>query len=851
MSQNESVARRDSLRLTENARLVLADRYLKKDPQGNPIETAEELFERITRHVAGVEKQFGADEQTVRHWEVRFYNLMVSMRFLPNSPTLMNAGRSMGMLSACFVLPVPDSIDGIFDAVKYTAMIQKAGGGTGFAFDRLRPTGDLISSSGGKTSGPISFWKVLSETTNAIQQGAFRRGANMGMMNITHPDILKFLHAKQDLKAFTNYNISVKVTDEWMEKLKTDPDTPHVVQNPRTHRRYCLPRTLDVWRYEIGDLPELAESSDQTEAPSKPPPGEFWTRRQIWQTIVENAHRTGEPGLAFIDRINRDNMTPQLGPIEATNPCGEQPLLPFEACNLGSINLAPFIRAAKTEEGSVIAAATEVEPLARVDFAGLRRTVQEAIRFLDNVIEINDYQIDQINAICKGNRKIGLGVMGFADALYKLAVPYDSREGVAVGGQLMRFINDQAHQVSEELARQRGVFGNWQDSRWNHEFQRPQRNAAVTTVAPTGTLSIIADCSGGIEPMFSVAFTRNVLGGAQLPEVNRVFQQVAQDRGFYSADLIRRIAEQGSLADCDDIPEDVKRVFVCAHDIDPEWHVRMQAAFQEHCDAAISKTINFPHDAGVDQVDKIYHLAYELDCKGITVYRDGCRADQPMSLSAEAESKIPVPWSNKGLPGLPKKTLEPISLPEIMTCVRVRQLTPFGNMHVKITVDPVSERELEVFAQLGKGGDLANSDLEAICRLLSLLLRCGGSLELAHHQLDGIGSSLTIPAREGRIRSLGDGLAKAMAKYLKAKKKYGLKALLLGEVFLASEQKRDNINEDKTGVSAIMINGVEDFRAGKPEGFMDEFKIRCPACKGVLSFVEGCVMCYSCGFSQC
>ncbi|MFC1782514.1 adenosylcobalamin-dependent ribonucleoside-diphosphate reductase [Planctomycetota bacterium] len=851
LNHSESVTRRESLRLTENARIVLADRYLKKDDQGNSVETSEQLFERVAHHVAEVETQFGADEQTVRHWEDRFYNLMVSLKFLPNSPTLMNAGRSMEMLSACFVLPVPDSIEGIFDAVKYTAMIQKAGGGTGFAFDSLRPTGDLISSSGGKTSGPISFWRVLSETTNAIQQGAFRRGANMGMMNITHPDILKFLHAKQDLKAFNNYNISVKVTDAWMEQLKTHPDMPHVVQNPRTHRWYYLPRSLDIWQYEIGDLPEAAEPSDQTETELPPTLGELWTRRQIWQTIVENAHRTGEPGVAFIDRINQDNMTPQLGPIEATNPCGEQPLLAYEACNLGSINLAPFVRAANTEEGSVIAAATELAPLARIDFSALRRTVQEAVRFLDNVIEINDYQIDRINDICRGNRKIGLGVMGFADALYKLQVSYGSPEGVALGGQLMRFINEQAHQVSEELARQRGVFPHWQDSRWNRDFQRPQRNAAVTTVAPTGTLSIIADCSGGIEPMFSIAFTRHVLGGAELPEVNQVFQQVAQERGFYSPDLIQQIAEQGSLAGCEDVPDDVKRVFVCAHEIDPEWHIRMQAAFQEHCDAAISKTINFHHDATVDQVDHIYLMAHQLGCKGITVYRDGCRAEQPMSLNKQTKRQIPDSKADKDHLGLPQIPLEPIALPEIMTCIRVRQLTPFGNMHVKITVDPVTERELEVFAQLGKGGDLANSDLEAICRLLSLLLRCGGSLELAYRQLDGIGSSLTIPAREGRIRSLGDGLAKAMAKYQAAKNKFGLKALLLGEVHLASEQKHDRINNNQGKLSDTIINGVKNNPNPKVKGFMDDFKIRCPSCDGVLSFIEGCVTCYSCGFSQC
>lgn len=639
LSNNESTARREPLRLSANARLVLANRYLKKDPQGNPTETPEQLFERVAHHVAAVEKQFGADEQTVRQWEDRFYNLMVSLRFLPNSPTLMNAGGNMAMLSACFVLPVPDSIEGIFDAVKHTAMIQKAGGGTGFSFDRLRPTGDYISSSGGKTSGPISFWKVLSETTNAIQQGAFRRGANMGMMSVTHPDILKFLYAKQDPAAFTNYNISVKVTDAWMEHLKTNPDSPHVVQNPHTGKKYYLPRTLDIWKYQLGDLIEVpSEATPATPRPagaaaSLGQQNEFWTVGQIFQVIVRNAHDTGEPGLAFMDRINRDNMTPQLGPIEATNPCGEQPLLPYEACNLGSINLARFIRTDTTPQEAALTPAAETEPLRRVDFAALRLTVHEAVRFLDNVIAVNDYHIAQIDQLCQANRKIGLGVMGFADVLHKLAVPYDSPQALTIGGELMRFINDEAHQASELLAGERGVFANWQGSLWQSKYHRPQRNAAVTTVAPTGTLSIIADCTGGIEPVFSVAFTRNVLGDEHLLEINQTFEQVAKDRRFYSDRLLRQIAQRGTLAGFAEIPPDVKRVFACAHDIAAQWHLRMQSAFQEHCDAAISKTINFPHDATVEQVDRIYRLAHELGCKGITVYRDGCRAHQPMSRS--------------------------------------------------------------------------------------------------------------------------------------------------------------------------------------------------------------------------
>jgi len=852
LNHPKTLPKRHELRLTENAQLVLGRRYLQKDADGEAIEIPEELFERVAAHIAGVEGLYGRNKQQVKYFQRCFYNLMASLRFLPNSPTLMNAGRSMGMLSACFVLPIPDSIDGIFDAVKHTALIQKAGGGTGFAFDNLRPTGDYITSSGGKTSGPISFWKVLSETTNAIQQGAFRRGANMGMMSLTHPDILKFLHAKEDLNAFNNYNISVKATDSWMAQLIENPDSPHVVCNPRTGKCYYLGRALEIWQYEINDLFEIPSDQDEDSFAPDIDAKSFWTKGQIWNLIVAHAHRTGEPGLAFIDRINRDNPTPQLGLIEATNPCGEQPLLSYEACNLGSINLAKFVRSAQTEQGCLIAAACEIDALRRIDFADLAETVHLAVRFLDNVIDVNNYQIEPIDKMCKANRKIGLGVMGFADLLYKLAVPYDSETALDIGRELMRFINDQAHQADEVLADERGVFPNWKGSIWESQFHRPQRNATVTTVAPTGTLSIIADCSGGIEPLFALAFTRNVLSGAQLLEVNEVFKRLAQDRGFYSEELIEQIAQNSSIAEFEQIPPDVKRVFVCAHDISPEWHVRMQGAFQEHCDASISKTINFPHEATIEQVDQIYRLAYELKCKGITVYRDGCRQNQPMtsnhnnSHQRTSENSKPniAPGQCYGLGKIPVK---PVTLPEIMTCVRVRQLTPFGNMHVKITVDPHTERELEVFAQLGKGGDLANSDLEAICRLLSLLLRCGGSVDLAIKQLNGIGSSLTIPAREGKIMSLGDGLAKAMIKYLRAKEEFGLKSLILGQTNLPTDQK-GAIMDNRSGNHVKKRGRVLD--VGQAYSFA-AYKIKCPACDGSLSFEEGCVKCHSCGFSQC
>ncbi len=534
----------DNLGLSENALRVLQARYLKKDETGAVVETPRALFTRVAETIAQAELNYG-DERQRAQWADRFFELMVSGRFLPNSPTLMNAGREMGMLSACFVLPVRDSVGEIFESIKNTALIQKAGGGTGFAFDELRPTGDYIKSSGGTTSGPISFWRAFSEATNAIQQGAFRRGANMGMMYIHHPDILKFLYAKQDLTQFTNYNISVKLTDDWMESFLQDPNSPHLVRNPRTGQEYVIPRDVNISTYDIRSLTMVERGPDgelravdrQGTAASGTPADvtarnlpigvPVYTKQEIWDIIVRHAHATGEPGVVFIDRINEYNPTPHVGRIEATNPCGEQPLLPYEACNLGSINLSRFIRSAGPCQGEV-------------DWDGLRTTVQEAVRFLDNVIDVNAYPLPEIEQMCRANRKIGLGVMGFADALYMLGVRYDSEEGVAWGERFMRFINEEGHRYSEQLAEERGVFPNWVGSVWETRDHRRMRNSTVTTVAPTGTISIMADCSCGIEPMFSLAFYRNVLKGQEqgrkpMLQVNPVFDSYAKANDFYSA----------------------------------------------------------------------------------------------------------------------------------------------------------------------------------------------------------------------------------------------------------------------------------------------------------------------------
>ena len=773
--------------ITPNALAVLRARYLKKNERGEVAETPEELFRRVADAIAAAESRYGLSSGAVETIRDEFYRMMVTGQFMPNSPTLMNAGRASGLLSACFVLPVEDSIDSIFSSVKHTAMIQKAGGGTGFSFSRLRPKGDIVASSGGCTSGPLSFMKVFSAATNAIQQGAFRRGANMGIMRVDHPDIMDFIRAKEDLDALTNFNLSVAVDDSFMAGLKADPGKEHLVRNPRT-----------------GEVRPLAKED-----------GRKWTVGELFDVIVEKAWQTGEPGVIFLDRINEANPTPHIGSIEATNPCGEQPLLPYESCNLGSLNLAKFVR--ENGEGR------------NFDFDSLGQVIHLAVRFLDNVIDVNLYPIPEIEAIARANRKIGLGIMGFADTLYALGIAYDSEEGVQFGEKLMAFVNDESHLASQKLAGERGPFPNWKGSLWEQRGV-PMRNACTTTVAPTGTISIIADCTSGIEPLFSLVFFRNVLDGQRLPEVNREFEDLARRRGFYSVRLMEQIGQEGTARHQAGVPDDVKRVFVTAHDIAPEWHIRMQAAFQRHCDAAISKTINFPNGATVEDVRRIFGLAFEHRCKGVTVYRDGCRANQPMDLDRkDASAKATVPPADI----VPK----PISLPDIMPAVRVRQITPFGNMHVKIVVDPATGREREVFAQLGKGGDLACSDLEAICRLISLYLRVNGSLADIVGQLEGIGSSLSIPTKDGRITSLADGLAAAVQKYCVAKEKVGLESLLLGCADLAACQR---------GLKAMGVS-----RESGQARIHEEFKIKCPECRETLVFEEGCTKCPACGYSNC
>jgi len=581
------------MNLTPNAIKVLEARYLKRDPDGKVIETPEEMFRRVARTIASVERIYGAGEEDTRRLEDDFYEMISNLEFLPNSPTLMNAGREIGQLAACFVLPVEDSMVSIFETLKNAALILQSGGGTGFSFSRLRPRRDKVMSTGGVASGPVSFMKVFNTATEVIKQGGARRGANMGILRVDHPDILEFITVKRDQKELTNFNISVAVTDAFMEAVEKDGE--YELFNPRTGRVAGKKRAMDVF--------------DQ---------------------IIQSAWETGDPGLIFIDRINRDNPTPQIGVFESTNPCGEQPLLPNEACILGSINLAKMV---KTVHGSDIRVHTKRPRVnaCEVDYEKLGRTVQLAIRFLDDSIDANKYPRPEIEQMHKGNRKVGLGVMGWADMLIKLGIPYNSERALSLAREVMRFIRDRAREASVSLAEDRGVFPNFSGSIYDREGMPRLRNATLTTIAPTGTLSIIANCSSGIEPLFAIVYKRHVMDTV-LEEVNPLFVTMAKDDGFYSDELIERIAKKGTLRGIKGVPKRLKRLFITAHDIDPICHIDMQSAFQEYTDNAVSKTINLPKKATKEDVRKAYLYAYHKGCKGITIYRYGTKKGGPLQI---------------------------------------------------------------------------------------------------------------------------------------------------------------------------------------------------------------------------
>jgi len=733
--------------LTNNALTVLERRYLKRNEQGQVLEQPADMFRRVAHAVAGGENLF-EQGQDAAALEEEFYRLLTSLEFLANSPTLMNAGRELGQLSACFVLPVEDSMESIFEAIKNTALIHKSGGGTGFSFSRIRPVNDVVLSTKGVSSGPISFMKVFDAATETIKQGGTRRGANMGILRVDHPDIMDFIMAKGDQTVLTNFNISVGLTETFMEAVEAGGS--YDIINPRDGK---IVKQMDAGK--------------------------------VFERIVEMAWTNGEPGMVFLDRLNRDNPTPHVGDIEATNPCGEQPLLPYESCNLGSINLARMV----TADG-------------QVDWDKLRQTVKLATRFLDNVIEINKYPLEQIREMTRANRKIGLGIMGWADMLVLLKLAYSDIEAVELGEQLMGFITQESREASRQLAKERGSFPNFAGSSYDLAGEKALRNATCTTIAPTGTISIIANSSSGIEPIFAVSYVRQVLDNDVLVEVHPLFEKIAKERGFYSAELMKDIAKHGTIKDFEQIPADVRRVFVTAHDITPEDHIRMQAAFQKHTDNAVSKTVNFPHTATRDQVAEVYLMAYRQGCKGVTIYRDGSRDMQVLSLAKSSE-----PQAIPGVPAESGKSSRKRERPRSLSGSTYQMETGCGPLYVTINRD--DSGLFELFTTMGKAGGCAASQCEAIGRLVSLAWRSGGQARQTVKQLIGITCHKPAGFGPNRVTSCADAVAKAI------------------QMHMLSE------TDSESKVSFKANSGA------------------CPDCGGPVEHEGGCCVCHACGYSEC
>ncbi len=758
----------EGIPLTPNALTVLEKRYLQRDAYGKAIEKPEEMFWRVAKNIAQADLLYPS-RKDLPSVEEEFYGLMASLDFLPNSPTLMNAGRELQQLSACFVLPVGDSMEEIFDAVKQMALIQKSGGGTGFSFSRIRPRNDVVGSTKGVSSGPVSFMSVFDAATETVKQGGTRRGANMGILRVDHPDILDFIQCKEGDRHFNNFNISIAATNEFMEAVKRDEEYP--LRNPRTR--------------------EMVH---------------FLNARRVFEKMVYYAWKNGDPGIIFIDRINQDNPTPEVGPIESTNPCGEQPLLPYESCNLGSINLTNMAK-----NGSL-------------DWDKLGSVTERAVHFLDNVIDMNRYTLPQIEAMTKANRKIGLGIMGFADLLIRLGIPYNDPQALELAERVMAFIQERGRKSSSALALKRGSFPNFNSSllkgRWD-----AMRNATITTIAPTGTLSIIAGVSSGIEPIFALAFVRHVLDGKELLEVNPLFEAMARKEDFYSENLMREIAEKGHLHHLPEVPEKIRKLFVTAHDILPEDHIRMQAAFQKYTDNAVSKTVNFPHEATVDDVEKVYLLAYELGCKGVTIYRDRSREKQVLYKGVACTQDEPLKEET-----LPVLEVRPKARKDVIHGSTWKIRTGCGNLYVTVNEDE-DGKLFEIFNQIGKAGGCAASQSEAIGRLVSLALRSGVDPGDIIRQLKGISCHTPVWYREGKILSCSDAVAKALEWHLDEKmQKPRRDVAAVGEIRALLPERQEQIPRDTS--FSIFLRGA------------------CPECGGPLIFEEGCVKCL-CGYSDC
>ncbi|MDA8428095.1 MAG: vitamin B12-dependent ribonucleotide reductase [Geobacteraceae bacterium] len=730
--------------LSKNAVTVLEKRYLKRDKEGKVLETPVDMFRRVAESIAVADARFDQKADTAALAD-KFYAMMTAFEFLPNSPTLMNAGRELGQLSACFVLPVGDSMEEIFEAVKYTALIHKSGGGTGFSFSRLRPANDVVMSTTGISSGPLSFMRVFDVATETIKQGGTRRGANMGILRVDHPDIMDFIMCKADQRQLNNFNISVGITEAFMQAV--DADTDYDIINPRSKEK-------------AGTL----------------------NARKVFNRIVKQAWENGEPGIIFLDRLNKDNPTPHIGEIESTNPCGEQPLLPYESCNLGSINLGKMVQNGE------------------VNWERLKEVIRLAVNFLDNVIEVNNYPLEQIDAMTRSNRKIGLGVMGWADMLILLGIPYNSMKAIELGEKVMKFINDEGHAASVELAKTRGTFPNFKGSVFDAPGKGPIRNATVTTIAPTGTISIIANASSGVEPLFAVSFVRQVMDKNILLEVNPIFEEIAKAQGFYSEELMQKIAQHGTVHDIPEIPEAVRNVFVTAHDITPEVHIAMQAAFQKHTDNAVSKTVNFPNSATFEDVEKVYRLAYESNCKGVTIYRDGSRDEQVLSTGKKEEAPQVHPTGEE-------KRSHKRERPKALKGWTYQMQTGCGPLYVTVNED--NSGLFELFTTMGKAGGCAASQSEAIGRMVSLAWRSGIQARQVIKQLLGISCHCPAGFGENKVLSCADAVAKAIQSHMQ--------------------------------VMGIDM-GIEQaaFERGA-----------CPECGGVVEHEGGCAVCRVCGYSEC
>ena len=734
--------------INANADVVLAKRYFQKDEDGKAIEDGRGLFWRVASAIAEEEEKYERSTWKALDLAKVFYNMMTDWKFLPNSPTLMNAGNNLGQLSACFVLPVGDSIEEIFDAVKYAAMIHKSGGGTGFSFSRLRPKDARVGSTGGVASGPVSFLRIFNTATEQIKQGGTRRGANMGILRVDHPDIMEFIRAKEKEGEFNNFNLSVGLTEAFMEAVKADSE--YALVTPNTGK-------------ERGRL----------------------RAREVFGLLVEKAWLSGDPGIVFLDRINRDNPTPKQGEIESTNPCGEQPLLPYEACNLGSINLARFVIPGHTEDD---------DPAEHgIDWAELARVCHLSVRFLDNVIDASRFPLDRISERVRNNRKIGLGVMGWADMLYLLRTPYDSARGTALAERIMAFVETEGRKASHQLALERGAFPAFEESIYAERGEAILRNATVTTIAPTGTLSILAGCSSGVEPLFALSFARNVMDGERLVEVNPYFESALCEIGLQGPDIMEEVAKSGSIQTLEFLPVKMREVFVTAMDIAPEWHLRMQAAFQRHTDNAVSKTVNLPNSASQEDIWAIYWMAYEEGCKGVTVYRDGSKTHQVLTTSESKPQEAEAPSRVR-------------QRPDIVQGFTQKVQTGLGVMY--LTVNEVDGEPFEVFATIGKSGRSITAKAEAIGRLVSLALRSGVSVHDVVAQIKGIGGEHPVFRGKGLLLSIPDAIAWVL--------------------------ERRYLHD------APVVVGCQDLE--RPS---------CPDCGGTLVFQEGCHICPDCAYTRC